>query len=68
MAVPGPPGCLPGRRFPRSRSDRSRGFFLYGLSDDGGREEFEESPRTCRSSSSIRACSRCAWPVSSAIS
>jgi hypothetical protein len=26
-AVPGSPGCLPGRRFPRSRSDRSRGFF-----------------------------------------
>ena len=27
IVVPGSPGCLPGRRFPRSRSDRSRGFF-----------------------------------------
>ena len=43
MVVPGSPGCFPGRRFPRSRSDRSRGFFRYGLSDDGGRDDIEES-------------------------
>ena len=39
---PGSPGCLPGRRFPRSRSDRSLLFFLYGLSEDGGRDDVEE--------------------------
>ena len=61
IVVPGSPGCFPGRRFPRSRSDRSRGFFSYGLSDDGGFDDVEESRRACRSSCSTRA-------VSSAIS
>jgi hypothetical protein len=46
IVVPGSPGCFPGRRFPRSRSDRSRPFFLYGLSDDGGRDDEAESLRT----------------------
>ena len=46
IVVPGSPGCLPGRRFPRSRSDRSPFFFLYGLSDDGGRDDVDESLRT----------------------
>ena len=55
IVVPGSPGCLPGRRFPRSRSDRSRGLFLYGLSDDGGRDEFDESRPARRSRSSTRA-------------
>jgi hypothetical protein len=55
--APGSPGCLPGRRFPRSRSDRSRGF-LYGLSDDGGRDEVDESIPARRSSSSTRSCRR----------
>jgi hypothetical protein len=45
IVVPGSPGCLPGRRFPRSRSDRSAPFFLYGLSDDGGRDDVDESLR-----------------------
>jgi len=58
IVAPGAPGCLPGRRLPRSRSDRSRGFFLYGLSDDGGREDTDESLPARRSSSSTRACSR----------
>ena len=72
---PGSPGCFPGRRFPRSRSDRSPPFFLYGLSDDGGRDDVDESLRPCRSSSSTRAdkCSTCtdsrpACAVSAAIS
>ena len=44
IVVPGSPGCFPGRRFPFSRSDRSRdGFFPYGLSDDGGLDDVEES-------------------------
>ncbi len=45
IVVPGSPGCLPGRRFPRSRSDQSLLFFLYGLSDDGGRDDVAESLR-----------------------
>ena len=36
---------LPGRRFPRSREDLSRPCFLYGLSDDGGRDDMDESLR-----------------------
>jgi hypothetical protein len=57
IVVPGSPGCLPGRRFPRSRSDRSR-LFLYGLSDEGGRDDVDESRRPRRSSSSTRADKR----------
>jgi len=41
---------LPGLRPLRWRSDRSLGFFC-GLSDDGGREEAEESLPSRRSSS-----------------
>jgi len=36
-------GCLPGRRPVRRRSDRSLGFFLYGLSDNGGLDDVEDS-------------------------
>ncbi len=44
IVVPGSPGCSPGRRFPRSRRDLSRGsFFLYALSDDDGRDDVDES-------------------------
>ncbi len=46
IVVPGSPGCLPGRRFPRARKDRSAPFLLYGLSDDGGRDDVDESLRT----------------------
>ena len=53
IVVPGSPGCLPGRRFPRSRSDRS--FFSYGLSDDGGFDDVEESFPARRSSCPIRS-------------
>jgi hypothetical protein len=38
-----------------ARSDRSPPFFRYGLSDDGGRDEVDESLRACRSSSSTLA-------------
>jgi hypothetical protein len=55
--VPGSPGCFPGRRFPRSRSDRSLGFFACGLSEDGGLDEFDESLPSRRSSSATRAAS-----------
>ena len=34
IVIPGSPGCLPGRRFPRSRSDLSLPFSLYGLSEE----------------------------------
>ena len=75
IVIPGSPGCFPGRRFPRSRSDRSLPFFLYGLSEDGGRDDVDESLRACRSNSSTRAdkrstcaASRPACAVSSAIS
>ena len=44
IVTPGAPGCFPGRRFPRSRSDRSVPPFLYELSDDGGFDDVEESP------------------------
>ena len=37
------PGCLPGLRPDLPRSDRSFGFFLYGLSEDGDLDELEES-------------------------
>ena len=41
-----------------SRNDRSRGgFFLYGLSDDGGFDDLPESFAACRSSRSTRALS-----------
>ena len=82
IVVPGSPGCFPGRRFPFSRSDRSRdGFFPYGLSDDGGLDDVEESFPARRSRASTRAASRPfsatasstravssrTWPVSCAI-
>ena len=48
--LPGAPGCLPGFRPVFSRSDRSVLFFVYGLSDDGGFDELEESRPSRRSS------------------
>ena len=39
-------------------SDRSLPFFSKGLSDDGGRDDVDESRRPCRSSSSTRADKR----------
>jgi hypothetical protein len=38
------PGCLPGLRPDLPRSDLSFGFFLYGLSEDGGLDDVEDSP------------------------
>ena len=55
--MPGSPGCFPGARFPFSRSDRSAGFSLYGLSDVGGLDDVEESFPARRSSASTRAVS-----------
>jgi hypothetical protein len=54
--APGAPGCLPAARPPR-RSPGAGG--LPSPSDDGGRDELEESPPRRRSSSATRACS--AW-------
>lgn len=51
------PGCLPGLRADRRRSDRSFGFFLYGLSDEGGRDDVEESLPRRRSRSAARPVS-----------
>ncbi len=42
---------------PTSRPDLSRGFFLYGLSEDGGFDDVEESLPRRRSRSSSRAVS-----------
>lgn len=54
-------GCLPGLRPDRPRSDRSFGFFLYGLSDDGGFDDVEEPfPSRCRSSPTC-AASAATW-------
>ena len=36
-------GLLPGGRFPFSRSDLLFGFFLNGLSQDGGLDDVKES-------------------------
>src|ERR1035441_5772615 len=47
----GAPGCLPGARPDRPRKDRSLLFFLYGLSEDGGFDDVEESLPRRRSSS-----------------
>ena len=51
------PGCFPGLRPLRPRSDRSLGFFLYGLSDDGGFDDVEESLPRRRSISATRSLS-----------
>ena len=53
----GAPGCLPGLRPDWPRSDRSFGFFVYGLSDEGGLEEVDESLSRRRRSSSTCAAS-----------
>ena len=53
----GAPGCLPGARPDRPRKDRSLLFFLYGLSEDGGFDDVEESLPRRRSSSPTRATS-----------
>ena len=49
------PGCFPGLRPDVPRSDRSRGFFLYGLSDDGGFDDVPESLSSRRRSSYLAA-------------
>jgi len=37
------PGCLPGLRPDLPRSDLSFGFFVYGLSEEGGLDDVEDS-------------------------
>src|SRR5450759_3793936 len=54
--------------YKKKGSDRSLPFFLYGLSEEGGRDDVDESLRACRSSSSTRAASRSICAVSSPIS
>jgi hypothetical protein len=51
------PGCFPRPRPLRWRSDRSPDFFLYGLSDDGGLDDVDESWPRRRSSSATRPLS-----------
>jgi len=47
---------LPGFRPDRVREDRFfAGFFSHGASDEGGREEFNESADNSRSSSALRS-------------
>ena len=54
--TPGSPGCLHGLRPDRSRQERCfAGFLFHGGSEDGGREEFDESAPSRRSSSATRA-------------
>jgi len=65
---PGSPACFPGRRFPRSRNDRPLPLFLYGLSEDGGLDDVDESFPACHSSRPIRAASCSFRAVSSPIS
>ena len=62
----GAPGCLPGLRPDLRRSDRSFGFLVYGLSDEGGLDDVEESLARRRSSSSTRAASASARARSAA--
>jgi hypothetical protein len=50
------PGCLPGLRPDLLRDERFlAGSFDHGASDDGGREEFDESEANRRSSSATRS-------------
>jgi len=53
------PGCLPGFRPDLVREDRFfAGCFFHGASEEGGREEFDESADTRRCNSAISsACS-----------
>jgi hypothetical protein len=52
------PGCLPGLRPDLPRDERFfAGFFDHGASDDGGREEFDESEANCRSNCATRSIS-----------
>ena len=56
--TPGSPCCLPGLRPDRRRDDRAFvTFFVYTESDDGGREDFDESAPSRRSNSAILAVS-----------
>ena len=57
--TPGSPGCLPGLRPERPRNPEGFGVGLsYGLSEDGGREEFDESAPTRRRNSSFSTTNR----------
>jgi hypothetical protein len=50
------PGCLAGLRPDRPRDERFFvGFFAHGASENGGREEFDESDDRRRSNSAIRS-------------
>jgi hypothetical protein len=61
----GAPGCLPGLRPDRARSDRSPGFFLYGLSEDGGFDDVDESLPKRRHNSSICSASTASFACAS---
>jgi hypothetical protein len=66
---PDSPGCLPGLRPDRARDDRLRaGFLAHGASDDGGREEFDESAPRRRSNSATRSVNAATIRFNSAFS
>ena len=65
---PDAPGCLPGLRPERVRDERFfAGFFAHGASEDGGREEFDESAASARSSSAIRSVNLAITAINSPI-
>lgn len=52
------PGCLPGWRPDVPREERFfAGCFAHGASDEGGRDEFDESDASRRSNSATRRVS-----------
>ena len=60
IVVPGAPGCLPGLR-PAARRDERRSGLRYGGSEDGGRDEVDESTPSRRSNSAIRSTCALTW-------
>jgi hypothetical protein len=60
------PGCLPGLRPDLVRDDRfCAGFFAHGASEEGGRDQFEESAASRRSSSATRSVNAATMRVNS---
>ncbi len=62
--IPGAPGCVPGLRPERVRDERFRAGLFHGASDDGGRDEFDESIPRRRSNSATRSTNTATNPSS----